>query len=107
MCVEVKKLGFSAIAPATDLLVGIMASNYKYSDYANNSLEILKRCDIVYMGEGWSKSSGCICEANTARKEKIPVAFSIEEVLKLSEPLLKKIIKKDKKGDLNDCCCSC
>ena len=46
--IMIKNLGFSYVCPSLDLLVGIMAGYFDYKDYASNSMELMKRCDVLY-----------------------------------------------------------
>jgi hypothetical protein len=88
--IKIKKAGYSVVTPSNDLLVGLQAGDYGYEDYANNALQIMKRCDIVYLDEGWEKSKGCLQEKVIAEKYNIPVVLSFYELNTVADLLLNK-----------------
>lgn len=70
---KVKKLGYAVFVPGVDLLMGLQMGNYEYSDFFDNSQEILSRCDIVVLTPGWETSKGTKKEIELANQLDIPV----------------------------------
>lgn len=83
--IMIKKLGFSYICPSLDLLVGIMDGCFDYKDYANNSMELMKRCDVLYLGEGWENSKGCLKELEEAKKLNMFICEDLDILTKYSD----------------------
>lgn len=77
---SIKELGYSVIAPSCDLLLGLQAGNYEYYDYADNSLAIMKKCDILFLDIGWENSKGCLNEKKVANELGIPIAKAYYEI---------------------------
>lgn len=44
----------------------IIIESYDY--YLNKDIDLLKKCDAIYLCEGWEKSNGCNVELETARE---------------------------------------
>lgn len=87
--VLIKNRGYSVVAPSVDLLLGIQSGIYEYYDYADNSLEIMKRCDVLYLDEDWNMSNGCKREARVARELGIPIVFSLKQLENLDTETIK------------------
>jgi hypothetical protein len=65
--------GYAVICPHknTALLDGVAADDV----WLNGDLEILKRCDVIVMIEGWQWSLGAAAELEFARKHGLEVVF--------------------------------
>lgn len=50
--------------------------------WLDGDLEILKRCDAVLMTEDWKRSTGATAEHEFALQERIPVFYSLVELVK-------------------------
>ena len=48
--------------------------------WLEGTLELLRRCDGVIMGEGWQSSTGSINERNEAGKLEIPIFYSLDKL---------------------------
>lgn len=70
---KVKELGMVPIIPALDLLQGIKFGYDHYGDYFNMNIQILTRCDAVYLCPGWETSKGTLKEIRVAKHYDIPV----------------------------------
>ena len=51
-----------------------------YEGFITGHMEILSRCDAIYMLDGWKDSSGALQEHEYAVEFGIPVFFSIDEL---------------------------
>lgn len=56
-----------------------------YGQYLAGDLEILKRCDAIFLLDNWMDSAGTKKERLFAMERKIPIFESIEELLKWKE----------------------
>ena len=75
---EVRQQGYAVFVPCLDLLSGIVIGNLKFDDYFNNSFEILKRCDCVFLVPGWQSSEGTKREIELAKRYEISVFEDIK-----------------------------
>lgn len=71
-------LGIAAICPHT---------NYRFFDkyssdnfFINATLEMLRRCDAVYLCPGWTESRGAILEKGEAESLETPVFEDLEKL---------------------------
>ncbi len=49
--------------------------------WLSGDLELLYRCDAIYLIDGWERSSGALAEFEAAREVGLPVLASQDEVL--------------------------
>lgn len=47
--------------------------NFEHEDWLKLDLDILKRCDAIYLCEGWNESKGCQKEFHYAYKNNITI----------------------------------
>lgn len=66
-------MGAAIYNPANDLVQGIITGEWDYQDYTQNDFPILKKCDALYLIEGWENSVGCLKEKRFAEAHNIPV----------------------------------
>lgn len=75
------KSGLVVISPASNTMfmdgADIESNTYYYGD-----LEIVKRCDAVFLNKGWEDSKGCNLERNFAIENNIPVFTDETELLR-------------------------
>jgi hypothetical protein len=74
----VRLAGFSVYVPFLDVLMGLMFGYYKYNDFFDNSQPWLLASDAIYVCPGYETSEGTLREIELAKKNGIPVFFSIE-----------------------------
>lgn len=67
------KLGYAVICPHmnTALMDGALPDNI----WLDGDLEILHRCDAIYLMEGWESSIGTCKEVEFAKAHNIPVRY--------------------------------
>ena len=65
--------------PANSPAIG--TTDIPYEDWMAMDLEILRRCDWIFMGHGWEKSPGCQREFNVAMNLGLSVAFNLDHAL--------------------------
>ena len=63
----------------------IDCTDIDYETWLTWDLELLRRFDWILMAPGWAKSRGCRREFNVAMALGIPVAFALEEAIRLSK----------------------
>ena len=76
LALEVWKLGAAAICPHANTRFFQNAAPDKV--WLDGDLEILKRCDAILMTDDWEKSEGAKAEYTFAKKNGIPVFYSVE-----------------------------
>ena len=83
LALEVWRAGFACICPHTNtrFYQGAAPDNV----WLDGDLEIVKRCDAVVLTPDWQKSSGARAEVEFAVKHKIPVYFSLQDMLNTEE----------------------
>lgn len=75
-----KKNGFAVYIPGNDIILGLLAGNFTYEDYFDNSIEIMKKCDGIYFCNGWETSDGCKKEMFIATNLTIPYFSNINDL---------------------------
>jgi len=78
---ELMQSGYAAICPCADMLAG-MVSEYEFDVMAfkRQSMEYLRRCDVVYVYEPANISPGVADEIDEAWRLGIPVAYSADQL---------------------------
>lgn len=66
---KIEAAGFIAINPCTFITGG---GKLTWEDYIDMDLAILKKCDCIYMLNGWQNSRGATLEKEFAEKHNIP-----------------------------------
>lgn len=80
---EVMKLGYSPFCPWLDFHFVLMdiSSELKLEDFYRYSIDWLAVSDAILLLEGWQESKGSIKEWEYAKKNNIPVFYSISELM--------------------------
>jgi hypothetical protein len=78
VAIEVWKAGYVALCPHmnTRLFGGICPDEV----WLEGTLELMSRCDGVFLVPGWETSSGTIAEIQEAKNMDIPVFINVEEL---------------------------
>jgi hypothetical protein len=79
---EVRLQGYAVFIPCLDFLTGLTAGGYEFHDYFDNSFEILKRCDAIFLVPGWETSKGTAREIELAKSIGIPVFDNINDLVR-------------------------
>ena len=66
--IAARKLGHSVFIPALDLLVGLIAGDYEYADYAGHNIEWLDVCDEIWVLPNSEESKGTQAEIKRAEE---------------------------------------
>jgi hypothetical protein len=76
---KIAKLGFYPVMPTvnTDGFENIRDSDFWY----DATLELMRRCDAVYVVDGWQDSKGVIGEIAEAIKLKIPRYYDFNDLI--------------------------
>jgi hypothetical protein len=77
---KVRKLGCSVAVPCLDLIHGLICGDHGYSDYFENNIEIMKRCDAVALVPNWKTSEGAKKEIKVAHDLNMPILYDLKEV---------------------------
>ena len=72
----------------------IGCTDITYETWMTWDIELLRRCDWIFMAPDWSNSKGCRREFNVATAVGIPVAMTLEEALQLSKLLDRELKEK-------------
>jgi len=78
---SVRRAGFSVYVPGNDFLEGLVAGNFEYSEYFNNSQPWLAVSDAVFLTPGWEDSAGTKREIEYANLLGIPVFENLNEMM--------------------------
>jgi len=68
-----RKAGFAVFVPCFDILGGMLAGDWEYNHYFDNSQPWLEVADAVVLVPGWETSAGTKREITLAREKGIPV----------------------------------
>jgi hypothetical protein len=85
--IEIQRLGFAVFVPCLDFLQGLVAGNYEYQDYFNNSQPWLEASDIVYVLPNSHASKGTQKEILRAEELHISVVYCMFELIKYADNL--------------------
>jgi hypothetical protein len=77
---QIRKLGHSVFVPCLDLLCGLVAGGFTYSDYADNNMKWLERADVLFVLPNSEKSHGTQREIQRAVELGIPVVTDLEQL---------------------------
>ena len=77
--------GAAAICPHKNTAFMGGAPGTNDDTWLKGGLEILSRCDAVWVGSGWKSSVGSVGEVAYARERSIPVLFTAQEVVNFLE----------------------
>lgn len=66
-------MGETFVSPIHQL--GAMYDDMSYIQGLNQCLELLNKCDSIFLCDGWKESKGCISEYAFARAMRIPIIF--------------------------------
>ena len=79
--IEVLKLGYAPFCPWVDYHYRLMDGGITREMYQAQSMAWLRAADAVLVLPGWAKSEGTQAEIAEAVKLKIPVYYSIEDLV--------------------------
>ena len=80
---EAREAGFAVFVPCVDILQGLVAGNWGYRQYFDNSQPWLRASDaVLVVEEGYKSSRGTMREIETANKHNIPVFFNVKDMVK-------------------------
>lgn len=77
----IRKVGYSVFVPCLDMLCGIVAGNYEYTDYAGNNMFWMEKADAIFVLPNSEHSKGTQAEIARAKELNIPVVHSLVELL--------------------------
>jgi hypothetical protein len=69
----------------------IGCTDVDYETWMAMDIEVLRRCDWILLLGDWAKSAGCRREFNVAEHLGLPVVFTVEEAIRLSRELDRKL----------------
>jgi len=73
--------GYACFCPAADLLLGLVTpAGWPGSVYKEQSMEMLRRCDVVFVTNPAEISWGVAAEIAEAERLGIPVAYRVEDL---------------------------
>jgi hypothetical protein len=77
---QVWMLGGAAICPHKNTAFFGGAYNLPDEVWLTGDLEILSRCDAVYVTHNWERSNGACTEVEFAKAHDIPVIYSLKDL---------------------------
>lgn len=75
-------IGFTALCPHTNAPQPINGCGCRYEEYIEGDLELLSRCDAIFMLYGWEQSVGATLEHQEAEKLSLPIFYEIESLMR-------------------------
>lgn len=82
LAIEARNAGFSVFVPCLDIWMGLMAGNWDYDDYFQNSQPWLEASDaVLVVKEHYQDSEGTLKEIAAAQENNIPVFFSVSQMI--------------------------
>ena len=84
ICAELFLRGFAPFCPwhDKDFVIKRPYSKYTIEMFYNYSIEWLKVCDVMFVIDGWEKSSGTKKEIKIAEELGLPIYYNISELIK-------------------------
>jgi len=79
--IQVWEAGFTCLAPHLNTIHFEIDSKCKYEDYLAGDLQLLQRCDCILMLNNWESSNGAKTEKEFAELNKIPVLYSLNQLI--------------------------
>jgi hypothetical protein len=83
--IKIWEIGFTAFTPHLNSSHFDDDCNCTWKDYMIAYLEILSRCDAIFMLPGWEDSKGALMEYNFAKENNIEIFYKLEDLEKLDE----------------------
>ena len=77
----VRREGVAVFVPGIDFLCGLVAGDWDYDDYFDNSQPWLEVSDAIFLTPGWEKSKGTAREITRAEELDIPVFKRLEDLV--------------------------
>lgn len=81
---KIMRLGFAVFSPGNDFIQGVVSGKLHYDDYFNNSQELLRASDAMFVVPGSEKSEGVARERAVAEQLGIPVFETIDGLVEFS-----------------------
>lgn len=78
---KIMRLGNAVFSPGNDFIQGLVSGKLQYEDYYNNSQELLRSSDAMFVVPGSENSEGVAKERVVAEMLGIPVFDTIEELV--------------------------
>lgn len=78
--IAIWEAGYTALCPHLNTAHFEKDCTCEYEDYMEGDIELLDRCDAIFMLDGWEDSNGAQEEHNHALIEGLPVAYTIEQL---------------------------
>ena len=78
----VRGRGFAVYVPCVDILQGLVAGDWRYNKYFDNSYSWLQVADAVFVVPKSEKSKGTMREVEKAKSMGIPVFYKINKLVK-------------------------
>lgn len=70
---KIMSKGYAVISPVNNSDWNGKEVDFSHDEWLQMDFEILKRCDLLVLGNDWENSQGCLAELEFALKHKIPV----------------------------------
>lgn len=78
--IELWNLGYTVLCPHNNTSHFSETEECSYDDYIEGDLQLLSRCDTIYMLEGWDESKGAKIERDFARMQGIHIVYNNMEL---------------------------
>jgi len=78
--IQIWEAGYTALTPHLNTAHFEKDCKCSYKDYMTGDIELLYRCDAIFMLDDWEDSNGANEEHNHALAEMMPVLFTIEQL---------------------------
>ena len=81
-------LGFTVICPHTNAPQAIVGCKCSYDDYLEGDIQLMLRCDCVFMMSGWMSSKGSVIEHQAAADKRLPIFYDTKALLKHADDVI-------------------
>ncbi len=84
MCADLFELGFAPFCPWHDksYIISNPNADFTVKQFYNYSMAWLEVSDCVFLLEDWEKSTGALAEVKRAEELKIPIYYSLMDLLR-------------------------
>lgn len=74
---RLKEAGYEVINPAK--IATLLPNSFEYGDYMDIDLNLLKKCDAIYLLKNWKNSLGAVIEQKLAKELGLKVIYQVSK----------------------------
>lgn len=81
-------LGFTVVCPHINAPGNVIGCNCSYDDYLAGDIQLMLRCNCVFMMPCWKSSKGAVVEHQTAINRRLPIFYDTKALLKYADDVI-------------------